>query len=94
MIAGGGHDRRVMDAVFRQPRKGCLGEPRFEQEVVARDPVADQRPVRVVALFQEKLVVQPVVDGLLLVSRVPPAVDERWGPGADTAPRSPKTRPP
>ena len=29
-VAGGRHDRRVVDAVLRQPRKGCLGEARFE----------------------------------------------------------------
>ena len=80
-VAGGGHDRRMMDAVLRQPRKGPLGQSRFEQETVTRDPVADQRAVRVVALLQEGFVVQHFVYGLLLVPRMSgEQVDDGLGP--------------
>ena len=66
-IASGRHDRRMMNAMLRQPRECAFGQSRFKQEVVARNPVADQRAVRVVALLQEELVVKPVVDSLFLV---------------------------
>ena len=69
--AGGRHDRRMMHAVLREPRERSFGEPRFEQEMFACDPMAHQGPVHVFALLQEELVVQHVVDALLLVARVP-----------------------
>ena len=93
-VARGRHDRRMMDAVIRQPRKGSFGKPRLEQQVVARNPVTNQRAVRILALIQEELVVQRPVDGPLLVARVPRQQRDDGGSAADTGPKNPAQRPP
>ena len=56
-VAGGGHDRRVMDAVVRHPGDIPFRKPRLEEQVRTGHPVTDQRAVRVLALPDEHLVV-------------------------------------
>ena len=56
-VAGGRHDRRVVDAVVHHPREVPLRKPRLEEHVAGGHLVTDQRAVRVLALPDEHLVV-------------------------------------
>ena len=81
-VAGRRHDRGVVHAVLRQPGEIRLGKPRFEQRVLARHPVADQRAVGVFPQLEEHLVVAHVVGRRLVVARIPgQQVADRLGTG-------------
>ena len=69
-VAGGRHDRRVVDAVVRHPGEVPVREPRLEEHVRAGHLVTDQRPVRVLALPDEHLVVAHDVHRRPVLSRM------------------------
>ena len=70
-VARRGDDGRPVDPVVGEPGEVLLGEPRLEEDVVACDPMPDERAVRVLAALDEHLVVDQVVVGRRLFLRVP-----------------------
>ena len=69
-VAGGRHDGSVMDAVVRHPGEVALREARLEERMRAGHLVADQRPVGVLALPHEHLVVAQDFHRRPVLSRV------------------------